>query len=504
MALRAQAVARLARLAGSWWPRGGPAVLASEAAPKTVRPFEAIPLYPGNKWMWMLQVWRNQGSENLHMELHRTFQELGPIFRFSGGGQQVVWLMLPEDVARLQTTEDLQPQRMITTPWLMYRQHRRQKCGVFLMNGPEWRSQRMALNPEVLSPQAMRKFIPMVDKVAREFTQVLRSKVEQNARGSLTLDMMPKLFHYTMEASNMVIFGERLGLLRHTPSPGSQNFLLSLKTMFMSTVPLMSLPLRLSRWVSAATWQEHFKAWDCIYKHVNSSMEKIYQELSLGRPQHYSGIVAELMTQAEMPLDSIRANSIELVTGSVDTTTYPLLLTLYELARNPQVQQAVREESLAAQALVSEQPQKVMTELPLLRAALKETLRLYPVGVFVDRRVSSDVVLRNYHIPAGTPVKVSLYSLGRNPNTFPRPERYHPQRWLDKRVPRNTFQHLGFGFGVRQCLGRRLAEVEMVLLLHHVLKDFLVETLVREDPKMIYHFVLQPSTSPLLTFRTIN
>ena len=51
---------------------------------------------------------------------------------------------------------------------------------------------------------------------------------------------------------------------------------------------------------------------------------------------------------------------------------------------------------------------------------------------------------------------------------FARPERYHPQRWLDSRASGARFPHLAFGFGVRQCLGRRLAEAEMLLLLHHV------------------------------------
>lgn len=103
-------------------------------------------------------------------------------------------------------------------------------------------------------------------------------------------------------------------------------------------------------------------------------------------------------------------------------------------------------------------------------------------------------MLQNYHIPAGvsdlhtptdfpalrylkeaadlalgicsqTLVLLYLYSMGRNPAVFPRPERYMPQRWLERK---RSFQHLAFGFGMRQCLGRRLAEVEMLLLLHHV------------------------------------
>lgn len=56
-------------------------------------------------------------------------------------------------------------------------------------------------------------------------------------------------------------------------------------------------------------------------------------------------------------------------------TAYPLLLTLFELARNPDVQQALRQESLDAAASISADPQKVLTEVPLLGAALKETLR---------------------------------------------------------------------------------------------------------------------------------
>lgn len=50
-------------------------------------------------------------------------------------------------------------------------------------------------------------------------------------------------------------------------------------------------------------------------------------------------------------------------------------MTLFELARNPGVQEALRQESLAAEASISASPQRAPSELPLLRAALKETLR---------------------------------------------------------------------------------------------------------------------------------
>nr|BAA00347.1 cytochrome P-450(11beta) [Bos taurus] len=491
------------RMAGPWLSLHEARLLGTRgaAAPKAVLPFEAMPRCPGNKWMRMLQIWKEQSSENMHLDMHQTFQELGPIFRYDVGGRHMVFVMLPEDVERLQQADSHHPQRMILEPWLAYRQARGHKCGVFLLNGPQWRLDRLRLNPDVLSLPALQKYTPLVDGVARDFSQTLKARVLQNARGSLTLDIAPSVFRYTIEASTLVLYGERLGLLTQQPNPDSLNFIHALEAMLKSTVQLMFVPRRLSRWMSTNMWREHFEAWDYIFQYANRAIQRIYQELALGHPWHYSGIVAELLMRADMTLDTIKANTIDLTAGSVDTTAFPLLMTLFELARNPEVTQAVRQESLVAEARISENPQRAITELPLLRAALKETLRLYPVGITLEREVSSDLVLQNYHIPAGTLVKVLLYSLGRNPAVFARPESYHPQRWLDRQGSGSRFPHLAFGFGVRQCLGRRVAEVEMLLLLHHVLKNFLVETLEQEDIKMVYRFILMPSTLPLFTFR---
>ncbi|KAG5204721.1 hypothetical protein MJG53_009318 [Ovis ammon polii x Ovis aries] len=416
------------RMAGPWLSlhRARPLGTRATAAPKAVLPFEAMPRCPGNKWMWVLQIWKEQGSENMHLDMHQTFQELGPIFS----------------------------------------------------NGPQWHLDRLRLNPDVLSLPALQKYTPLVDGVARDFSQTLKARVLQNARGSLTLDIAPSVFRYTIEASTLVLYGERLGLLTQQPNPDSLNFIHALEAMFKSTVQLMFVPRRLSRWTSSSMWREHFEAWDYIFQYANRAIQRIYQELALGHPWHYSGIVAELLMRADMTLDTIKANTIDLTAGSVDTplqTAFSLLMTLFELARNPEVQQTLRQESLVAEAWISENPQRATTELPLLRAALKETLRLYPVGITLERQVSSDLVLQNYHIPAGvsealeprqpspsgqltsapscclqTLVKVLLYSLGRNPAVFARPESYHPQRWLDRQGSGSRFPHLAFGFGVRQ------------------------------------------------------
>ncbi|NXO22745.1 CP11A protein, partial [Cisticola juncidis] len=62
--------------------------------------------------------------------------------------------------------------------------------------------------------------------------------------------------------------------------------------------------------------------------------------------------------------------------------------------------------------------------------------------------------------------QVSLYAMGRSPWVFPHPERFDPWRWLGR--DDTAFRALAFGFGARQCIGRRLAEAQMMLFLVHV------------------------------------
>lgn len=70
-------------MAGPWLSLHRARALGTRATPtpKVVLPFEAVPRCPGHRWMRVLQIWKEQGSENIHLDMHQTFQELGPIFR---------------------------------------------------------------------------------------------------------------------------------------------------------------------------------------------------------------------------------------------------------------------------------------------------------------------------------------------------------------------------------------------------------------------------------------
>lgn len=66
------------------------------------------------------------------------------------------------------------------------------------------------------------------------------------------------------------------------------------------------------------------------------------------------------------------------------------------------------------------------------------------------------------------------YVVSRDPSTYPDPESFQPQRWLRKGQAKDSakthhpFGSVPFGYGVRACMGRRIAELEMHLLLTRV------------------------------------
>uniref|UniRef100_A0A8B9PVN8 steroid 11beta-monooxygenase n=1 Tax=Apteryx owenii TaxID=8824 RepID=A0A8B9PVN8_APTOW len=348
------------------------------------------------------------------------------------GAYSCVNVLLPQDAARLFQAEGVFPRRMGIEAWTAHRRLRNHKCGVFLLNGEEWRSDRLLLNREVISPAGTRKFLPFLDAVARDFTAVMRRRVQKNARRSLTIDLHRDLFRFTLEASSYALYGERLGLLEETPDAESQRFIGAVETMLRTTLPLLFIPPRVMRWLNHRLWRDHIAAWDTIFQHADKCIQNIYQEFCLGQPRKYSGIMAELLLQAE----------------------------------------------------------------------LRPLCRLYPVGITVQRYPTKDVVLHDYRVPAGTLCQVALYAMGRSPEVFSSPERYDPARWLSK--DENSFKALAFGFGARQCIGRRLAEAEMMLFLMHVLRNFQIETASKEDIRTVFGFILMPEKPPLLTFRPIN
>jgi cytochrome P450 family 135 len=108
-----------------------------------------------------------------------------------------------------------------------------------------------------------------------------------------------------------------------------------------------------------------------------------------------------------------------------------------------------------------------------LTATIQETLRLRPVIVLVVRKLTEPVELGGYALPAGTRVTPCIHLVHRNPEIYPEPDRFQPERFLE--TPPGTYTWIPFGGGVRRCLGAAFAQFEMAVVLKELVRRNRIE-----------------------------
>ncbi|KAG6555024.1 hypothetical protein Mapa_003056 [Marchantia paleacea] len=146
----------------------------------------------------------------------------------------------------------------------------------------------------------------------------------------------------------------------------------------------------------------------------------------------------------------------ETVIESADTSSVTSEWIVYELARNPQVQERLYQEikSVVGDRMMNEDD---MPNLPYLGAIIKETLRVYnPVSVLPSRFTDEDVTIGGYDIPKGWEVVVNQWGIGMDKKRWPDADAWDPERCM--RDPSmdlgfRDFKITPFGGGKRMCAG---------------------------------------------------
>ena len=131
--------------------------------------------------------------------------------------------------------------------------------------------------------------------------------------------------------------------------------------------------------------------------------------------------------------DELRAQLDTLLVAGLDTTATALFYLVYHLAKYPNYQEQIYEE---IQQVFGDDPKRELTievkKLVLLNAFVKESLRIKPVFPLVGRRFAKDVKLdEKYTIPANTDVVIFIEKILQDPDYFPEPFVFKPERFLE-------------------------------------------------------------------------
>ncbi|HMI89993.1 MAG TPA: cytochrome P450 [Polyangiales bacterium] len=144
-----------------------------------------------------------------------------------------------------------------------------------------------------------------------------------------------------------------------------------------------------------------------------------------------------------------------------ETTATALAWAFERILSTPGVYAKLREELEAIGG--SDAPPERIAALPYLDATIKEVLRLRPVIPVVGRVLKEPTTLGGYELPAGTAVGACIYLAHRNPDVYPEPDAFRPERFLNN--PPDPVSWLPFGGGIRRCIGAQFATYEMKIVL---------------------------------------
>jgi cytochrome P450 family 110 len=251
-----------------------------------------------------------------------------------------------------------------------------------------------------------------------------------------------------------------------------------LKPLLASVVDMISSPLRSS--ILFFGWMQQdwgsWSPWGRMKQRQRKVYELIYAEIAERRQQpdtNRTDILSLMMAARDengepMTNEELRDELMTLLFAGHETTATALAWAFYWIHSLPSVRQKLLQELDS----LGENPDPMeIFRLPYLSAVCQETLRIYPVGMLTfPRVVKSPVELMGHQLEPGTVVVGSIYLTHRREDLYPEPLQFKPERFLEKQF--SPYEYLPFGGGSRRCIGMALAQLEMKLVLAHILRNF--------------------------------
>ncbi|KAK0623674.1 cytochrome P450 4A10 [Immersiella caudata] len=279
--------------------------------------------------------------------------------------------------------------------------------------------------------------------VIKECASKFVSRLRADASCSREVDILNLARSFACDVTTACLFRDRYGALDETRVPVS-----AFVDSFVTIGRFFYLPSGFSvvmDWLSMVVFPD---------KMAKSSVQAV--DSYLGRLVGYDvkkgGYPARLM-EAGISVDEAKAQSKDLVFAGTYSTGMTIATLCWLLARNPEKYAILRRESLQHQSTGAN-----VNSPPYLRATIKEGMRLSMASpTRLTRTVSgSGMNFRGHHLPAGTNVGLGAFQLHLNPDVFPDPEQFLPERW-EQATPEMQRDWVPFGMGSRACIARGLA-----------------------------------------------
>ncbi|NXS09403.1 CP24A protein, partial [Neodrepanis coruscans] len=207
-------------------------------------------------------------------------------------------------------------------------------------------------------------------------------------------------------------------------------------------------------------------------------------------------LLCDIYSGGHLSRKELYAAIAELQIAGVETTANSLLWALYNISRNPRVQQKLFQEIQSVLAADEAPSAENLKDMPYLKACLKESMR-YNSQIL---KQSPNSVISPACFPPQTVLMINSHALGCSEEYFKDWPLFRPERWFQRELI-HPFSHVPFGMGKRMCIGRRLAELQLHLALCWLLRKYQVVATDERPVETLHSGILIPSRELPIAFR---
>ncbi|CAH1779130.1 unnamed protein product [Owenia fusiformis] len=455
----------------------------SEDTHEHVKPFKDIPGHTGffERWKNLYLALKGQNEVRISNLLYKDYNVYGSIYKQYVGPIAMVSVGGPEVIEQLFRNLDKYPLKPLDTlgGWIAYREIRGEACGVLTAEEQNWADMRNVLSKKILKPKHIQIYGPKINSIVSDMVTRLRYARDVDGNGLVIPQLTNELYKWSMEGVCSILYETRLGCLDNKISPDLQAFIDAVANM-LTTTGQLNAALALQIKLNSKPWRVHRDAWDTIFGQAKKCIDNRRKELAdklqneeTDPDDEGAELLTYLFANNKMSDKEIHANMTELMMAGVDTTSNTLGFALYLLAQHPEAQDKLKTEvDQVLNGRLAEYSD--FQNMPYLRAVVKETLRIYPVVPIYARIVDKDFVLGGYKIPKRTFLLLNHMGCCRDEKVFKNADQFIPERWYRKegRADHHAFASVPFSYGVRSCVGRRIAELELYLALCRISNEF--------------------------------
>jgi cytochrome P450 len=172
--------------------------------------------------------------------------------------------------------------------------------------------------------------------------------------------------------------------------------------------------------------------------------------------------------EEQMTDKELRDQLVSLLLLGYETTAAVLAWVFYLIHSHPQVKDKLMQE---LNTLGDTPNPETITQLPYLGAVCQETLRIHPIALICTPRMVKDTVeIAGQKFTSGTVLVPSIHLAHRRAETYPEPEKFKPERFLNQKF--SPYEYLPFGGGYRGCIGAAFSMYELKLVVASILLHF--------------------------------